>query len=489
VKRLSVILLALPLPLLSAPNSNATLRVLSLVDCVRQAVEHNFDVKIEEKNVEIARSQLGTAYGEYDPVLRGLVQHDHGLITTTNGPLTAGNTDTDHVEAGVTGRLPTGLEFDLGTAMRDVSGTEDNAPLDATDGAVRLKLRQPLLKNAWIDAPRLHIQVSRKQLKISELGLRGQLMNVITRVELAYYDLLLTREAVKVQEEALRLAEELLAANRARIQQGVMAAQDEKQAESQASAQRSLLLAAQRAVGSQENVLKALLSDRLQDWQDVGIQPTTELQAAPAAVQRSESWERGLSMRPDLLQARADLERLGYIVKFNKNQLFPQLDVTGTYGHAASDREFSGAFDQARRGSNPFYSYGLEMTIPLTRRTARETYRGSRAEQEQAVLRLRQLEQAIMLDIDDAVKVIETDFERVSTTRSAREFAEAALHAEQTRMDNGKGSSFVVLQLQRDLTTARSEQARALTEYNKAQAQLALREGSVFQRHHIVLDP
>jgi outer membrane protein TolC len=56
-------------------------------------------------------------------------------------------------------------------------------------------------------------------------------------------------------------------------------------------------------------------------------------------------------------------------------------------------------------------------------------------------------------------------------------------------MDNGKGSSFVVLQLQRDLTTARSEQVRALTEYNKAQAQLALREGSVFQRHHIVLDP
>ena len=61
-------------------------------------------------------------------------------------------------------------------------------------GAVAVKLQQPLLKNLWVDAPRLNIQVSRKQLKISELALRGQLMNVVARVELAYYDLLLVRE-------------------------------------------------------------------------------------------------------------------------------------------------------------------------------------------------------------------------------------------------------------------------------------------------------
>src|SRR5262249_26511599 len=173
----------------------------------------------------------------------------------------------------------------------------------------------------WIDSPRLTIQVSRKQLRISELALRGQLNNTIARVEVAYYDLLFARETVKVQEEALRLARQLLAANRERIKQGGMAAQDEKQAESQASAQRALLLAAQRAVGAQENVLKSLLSDQLQEWQDTGIEPTGELDAKPQAVQRQESWERGLAMRPDLLQAREDLERLGYIVKFNRNQL------------------------------------------------------------------------------------------------------------------------------------------------------------------------
>ena len=480
---------------LAAAETTNNIRTLRLAECVRLAIEHNFDVKIEQKGVDIARAQLSLAYGGYDPVLSASIRQGHsfevGSTEPTNRVFASTSKNTDEFTAGLKGLLPTGLEYELGGGLLDSSGKEPKddmgarGPFDDTSGAVKIDVKQPLLKNAWIDAPRLGIQVSKKLLKISELALLGQMMNTITRVELAYYDLLLAREVVKVQEQALGLAQQLVTANRARIQQGVMAALDEKQAESQASAQRALLLAAQRAVGAQENVLKGLLSDKLEEWQDVSIEPTGDLAATPHAAQRSESWARGLALRPDLLQARADVERLGYFVRFNLNQLFPQLDVVGTYGHAASDHEFSGAFGQVRHGSSPFYSYGLQMTIPLERRTARETYRMSKAEREQSALRLRQLEQDILLQIDDAVKVIETNFERVGTTRQAREFAEIALHAEQTRMDNGKGSSFFVLQLQRDLTSARSEEIRALADYNKALAQLALREGSTLERHRV----
>jgi HAE1 family hydrophobic/amphiphilic exporter-1 len=310
----------------------------------------------------------------------------------------------------------------------------------------------------------------------------------VARVELAYYDLLLVREAVTVQQEALNLAQELLEANRERIKQGTLAALDEKQAESQVSAQRSLLLTAQRAVSLQENVLKSLLSDKLADWQDTSIQPVGDLTAVQQSVRRDQSWERGLALRPDFLQAREDLERLGYIVKFNRNQLFPQLDVVGVYGHAASDTEFGGAFGQIRRGSSPFYSYGLQLTVPLERRAARDNYKISRTEREQSALKLQQLQQDILLEIDDAVKVVETNFERVGITRQAREFAAVALQAEQTKMENGKSYSFFVLQFQRDLTAARSEEIRALAEYNKALVQLALREGSVLQRHKLEVE-
>jgi outer membrane protein TolC len=474
-------------PLAVAQTTNVTVRTLSLSECVQTAVQHNFDVKIEQKSVDIARYQLSGFYGVYDPVLGAGVHRGHSLAPDGQ------TTDTDGVGADLTGLLPTGLTYGLGTGdgfFADARGIKPppDGPFESTEGSVAIRLKQPLLKNFWIDEPRLNIQVSKKQLKISELAWRGQLMDTVTRVELTFYDLLLARESVKVQEQALGLAQELLEGNRARIQQGVLAALDEKQAESQVSAQRSLLLVAERTVSIQENVMKGLLSDNLAEWADVSIQPSGDLTAVSQKTQRNESWQRGLANRPDLLQAREDLEKLGYIVKFNRNQLYPQLDVVGSYGHSASDTEFSGAFAQVRRGSSPFHSYGLQMTLPLSRRSAREGFKVSKSEREQSAIKLKQLEQDVLLQIDDAVKVVETNFERVGTTRQAREFAEVALQAEQTKMDNGKSTSFVVLQLQRDLTSARSEEIRALAEYNRALAQLALREGSVLQRHKLEVE-
>lgn len=477
-------LLLLSAPIVAGQTTNRPTRSLSLAECVRIAVEHNFDVKIEQKGVDIARHRLSEAYGVYDPELITGVSRGHSLDPDRT------TTDTDSVGADLAGMLPTGLKYGFGNgtgSFTDASGIEPppDGPFEVAKGSVAVRLMQPLLKNSWIDEPRLQIQVSKKLLKISELAWRGQLMDTVTRVELAFYDLLLAQENVKVQEQALRLAEELLAANKQRIEQGVMAALDEKQAESQVSAQRSLLLAARRTVSIQENVMRSLLSDNLAEWQDVAIQPAGELQAVSQTVERRESWQRGMTLRPDLLQARADLERRGLVVRFTRNQLLPELNAVGSYGHASEAREFSGAFGQVRRGSSPFHSYGLAMKIPLTRQAERANYKVSKSEREQSELQLKQLEQEVLLQIDDAVKVVETNFERVGTTRQAREFADIALQAEQTKMENGKSSSFFVLQLQRDLTSARSEEIRALAEYNRALAQLALREGSALLRHKL----
>src|SRR4029434_10532952 len=100
-------------------------------------------------------------------------------------------------------------------------------------GSASIELRQPLLKNFGIDAARLNIQVNKKLLSISQLSLRQQIMKTVTSVELAYYDLKLAQQNVTVQEQALKLAEELLSATRQRVAEGVLARLEEKQAQSQ----------------------------------------------------------------------------------------------------------------------------------------------------------------------------------------------------------------------------------------------------------------
>jgi len=164
------------------------------------------------------------------------------------------------------------------------------------------------------------------------------------------------------------------------------------------------------------------------------------------------------------------------------------LDLFGSYGYSGSDREFSGALDQFRRGSSPFYSAGAEVSIPLGNTGARNNYKAAKAAKEQLALQLKQLEQIVLVGIENAIAVAMTSFERVRATKNASEFAEAALDAEQKKLQNGKSTSFQVLQLQRDLTAARSSEIRALADYNIALSRLASAEGTTLERRKISLD-
>jgi outer membrane protein len=138
-------------------------------------------------------------------------------------------------------------------------------------------------------------------------------------------------------------------------------------------------------------------------------------------------------------------------------------------------------------GDKPFYFYGGRLVVPLGNGAARNRYKSTRAAREQSLLALKKQEQDIMIQIDNHVKLAQANFERIGATREAREYAEAALAAEQKKLENGKSTSFVVLQLQRDLTEARSDEISALVQYKRSLASLAQAEGSTLERDKIDL--
>jgi len=76
----------------------------------------------------------------------------------------------------------------------------------------------------------------------------------------------------------------------------------------------------------------------------------------------------------------------------------------------------------------------------------------------------------------------------VESTKQARIYAEAALDAEQKKYAVGKSTTFTVLQLQNNLTAARSQEIRSLADYNIALANLASEEGSTLERNSISLE-
>ena len=63
---------------------------------------------------------------------------------------------------------------------------------------------------------------------------------------------------------------------------------------------------------------------------------------------------------------------------------------------------------------------------------------------------------------------VQTNQQRVQSTRASRQLAERRLEAEQRKFQAGTSTSFLVFQAQRDLSQARNNELRAILDYNQS---------------------
>lgn len=479
-----------------AQTNAPEVRKLSLEDCLQSALRKNLDLQIARYIPPLALSDLQAAYAGYNPSFTAGGGHSYSVTAGGFNPQTrtleAGTTsDANSFNSSLGGLAPWGLNYKLSGDMSESYGNAgaDQTPFDQSRGQAGITLSQPLLKDFWIDQTRLNIRVKKIAVKYSELTLKQQIMKTATTVENAYYDLIYYGEKVTVQEKAVELARQLVAENKKRVEVGALAPLDQQNAEAQAASTEAALIAAKSDLAVQEHLMKQLITDEYSRWANVSIEPSGTLTAPRQFFSLQDSWSKGLTRRPDFLQAKLDIEGQGVTIKYNYNQLFPQLDLVGTYGHtAAGFSEYSGSFGQIRDGSFPYYSVGGQLTFPIGNTGARAAYKSSKLVMEQLVLGLKKIEQTIMVQIDNDIKQAESSFKQVTATRTAREYATAALEAEQKKLESGKSTTYTVLQMQRDLTTARGNEIQALDNYNKALSLLSFDEGSTLQRLNINLE-
>lgn len=490
VQRLGPIL-ALALWALAAPAAEPAGRPLTLADCVGLALANNLDLKIEKIARDVAEKEVAAAQGGYDPALTVSAKRAHeetrGAAAAESGRIES-ESETDSYEASVGGATGLGgLSYELGARTGDASGTgAEGNPFDTSSGSAGITLTQPLLKGFKTDGPRYQVAQARGQAAEAGVQLEGRIQDVLAQVETAWYALLQAHESILVQEDAVRLATQLYEDNRRKVQIGALSILDEKQAESQAAAARADLSSAKRAYGEAQNRLKALLFADHRATRGLEIAAIGELSSAPVGVDAAASGARALEKRPDLRQARLALARQGLTVKYQKDQTLPALDLVGGAGVAASGEESRGdVFDRMGSADEPYWTAGVTLTWPLGNRAARARHAQSAANAEKMRLELRQLEEAALVAVDDAAAAVATGYERWQATREARDYAAQALAAEQRKLASGKSTSFVVLQLQRDLTSARHAAIQALMDYNQQCAALALAEGAMLERHGV----
>jgi HAE1 family hydrophobic/amphiphilic exporter-1 len=118
------------------------------------------------------------------------------------------------------------------------------------------------------------------------------------------------------------------------------------------------------------------------------------------------------------------------------------------------------------------WSVGVQFTFPLRNRTAKANL-GKALEQERQIdLQNRRLLQNIEVQVRNAVQSVEIAKMRIDAARANRDYAQQQLDGEEKRFQAGLTSTFFVLQRQNELSQARFNEIRALTDYNISVAQL-----------------
>lgn len=482
-------------------------RPLTMQECIDMALTKNLDLQIAHLSPEIARYNLNSARGAYDPTLsiqaeKRVISGQEDFDARKVNDYLPYEESFEKIGPDLSGRLPYGLsyDFDLLTGRRRAitdlrpnpdaaadfaSGIRDTNNHYATAG---VSVTQHLLKDFWIDPYQEKLLFRKSDLKISHEALRLEIMKTVLAVELQFYDLLAAREKIAVGEKALELKQQFLAETRRRVDVGDLPPLDGEQAQSQYQNTLTILTAARETLVEQRHNLAALLTDDFIKWTTVDVEAAGELTAIKEEPDRSEAFQHALKNRPDLIAARLAVEKSNVAVRFQKNQLFPSVDFTGSYGATSVESDSGSAISDALRFHGPDYSYGIVVSVPLGNITARNDYKAMQASKKVAELQLKKAEQDVLLQVAVAISRIQSRFAQIDSTRQARVYAERALGAEQKKLQNGLTTSFVVLQLQEALTGARMAELDALADYNKVVAQFAFADGSILERRHLAIE-
>jgi outer membrane protein TolC len=475
---------------------------ISLSDAAMRALQSNLDISISRQTKESRLFDITVERAKFDPTLSVNGQYSRAA-SPLNRPVFGGtgfvlrdiqifDQRNSSVTVDATQNLITGGNVDLNYSPARTNVNQEVAQgflyNPAYTGGLALTLTKPLLRNAGIDVNKTFIKVAQNNADVEQHVFRDRVMTVLATVEQTYWELVFANENLKVAQAALKAAEELLATNRAKTKAGVMSIVDVLQAEAAVASRVEQVLVAEKSIRDQEDQLRRLLNPGEEDLrQDMRLTPTDAPVTVLEPLSLQETIDIAIEQRPEIVQAKKNVESGELNKQFAKNQLLPTLSFQGTMGLAGLGGDYPQSVQRNFSGDYYNYGAGLVLSYPLGNRSAVSTYNKRQLESRNAETTLASVRQQIIVGVREAVRRVQTDFKRIETTRSARIMAEKQLQAEQERLKVGLSTTRFVLDFQRDLATAQGNELRATVDYNKSLSNLARHKATTLDRYNLQL--
>jgi outer membrane protein, heavy metal efflux system len=345
----------------------------------------------------------------------------------------------------------------------------------ADGGEFRAGLTVPLLRDRVIDRPRANIEQARIDVRLAEPLVERQRIDFQRAATRTYWGWVGSGYRLKLAESLVELAVERDEQLKARVEAGPTANIERTDNRQNIALRRGILVQAQRAFQQASIELSLFLrdatgtptiagTDRLPAFPDV----------RPVDPKGFDGWLRtALDARPEPRRLRLLRDKAAVELRLAENQTLPTVNavVTGAQDVGFGKSSLSGPNGLDRATLNA----GVSFALPLQRRDARGRATVALAQLAQLEQQLRQAEDVVRAEVQDALSALERSVEFVAQAKERVELARLVARAERELLRLGRSDVLrVTLREQAAFDAevievgARQDYFRALAEFRAA---------------------
>ena len=397
-------------------------------------------------------------------------------------------------------------------ATRSTSNSPSNLLNPIDSGSLSVSVTQNLLQGFGSSVNSRYIRIAGNNVKVSDLQLKFQVITTVAAVLNLYWDLVTFNEDLRLKRLALDAARKLFEDSKKEVAIGAKAAIEATRAQAEIPAREQDVLLAQTNILQQEIVLENALSKHgIEDpvLADVHIVPLDHIEVPPVLElpPTRELVAQALDERADLQQNRLNIASQALVLKGDRSELKPQLQAFAMftnhaqagvpnplnvgYEYGTPDPFYIGGYGttlgQLLRRDFPDYSAGISLTIALRNRAAQADYVTDQLQLRQLQLGLEKSVNQVGVDVRNAVIGLQQAQVRYETAVKTRELAEETLKAEQRKYQLGSSSNALVIQAQRDVVNAESEEVQSMANYTHARIAFEQALGITLERNGITM--
>jgi outer membrane protein len=483
---------------------------LTLQDAVQLALSNNTDIRIDRLTIDQNQYNLLGTYAPFDPSTTSSFTSNRSITPafyTLQGAPTL-NSLTQFFQSQYSQTFQTGTNYLVTfNASKGVTNSFYYFLNPYLTSGLTFQVTQPLLRNRGFFPNRAPIIIARRNLEQSRQTFEAQVSNLLQQVITDYWNVVEARESLQVAQSSLGQAKASYEHDEKSLKLGALPQVDIYRPEAQ--------VAQRRVVVIQQRYLLQQTEDKFR--QDIGADLDPIVQSLPLnlvgnpepqgelfIVDSNAALQEALQKRPELQSLHDKLEADRLNVRYQHNQMLPDLELSGNYaGNGVGGAQvpipgfapisvpgsFGGTLGQVFGFRYPTYGIGVTLRLPIRNQSAEAALGQAAVARENDLYSIRLEEQAVNLDVLNSVHQLDESKQALAAARISRDLARKTLQAEQLKYRLGTEQVYFVLEAQTELAQAEQTLVQAAIGYQLAVTAVDHARGTLLDRFHVQLAP